>query len=256
MRYKKMFTMGVVAIAATALLSGCTQISKSGDPSTNVDPTKGFVFNNVETLTALPGLKSTPDEINGWKTVSKMDEAEINQRTYLNDKGCTFSVMSQQSPSEDLGQGDFYLSKKTAYLTASIDESELTKESMIKVKTGTESLDFVSGEYNPKVTWNASVDGSNPKVVLDEPWTTFIAVRTIDNPIALADTTIPTGPSELDRDPTIGNDDSKYAEGEISTSLQTIPSVIIKYSCKTVDYNEADVKNMIDQITLDLSTKK
>lgn len=254
------FLIGIGVISLAVLLSGCTQTSKGYDPKTNVEPTDGFVFSDSVESTGLPTFESTPKEVNGWEKTNDVNEENLYAVVEYKKDGCILNISSQNLSSGDVEKGDYFLSKSQLYNMATGEQGTVENESMIQVKTIAGTVDFVSGQYDPQIMFdfeNADAENQGGTIPVKEPYTTFIAVRSIGGSPATVPTEKPEGPSEADRDssPVLPPDDSEYGEGEI-LSFATVPTIIIKYACISEDFNLSDATNMIAQLVIDTNAKK
>lgn len=251
MRFNKTSIILAVAATSTLLLTGCVQVNKGYEPSNEIKPTSGFVFNSITGVTALPTFEETPQEINGWKIVENMEDPTFVNKYYSNDNGCTFTISSITAPSADAGKGDYYISKNLAYsLVETEDGTKLEDESVTQIRSTSTEVDFVTGVYNPKSTFDIKTTEENGtgKTPLNGDYKTFIAVRSIDSPIVndaeLSD--------EEKAKATEVPDDSQYTDGQIVNAVSANPAIIIKYTCSTDKFELEDVKNLLGQIELNL----
>lgn len=243
MMSKKMILIAIVifvlAGAATfGVLSVMKGIGSTSDAESarGVKPTDDYVFNAINDLKGLPIFTKKPSASNGWDEKSSLSDATFQAIRFENKNSCVLEIKSLQTTITTKTDTDLMLSKQHASRVALSEQGELSDDYILQLSSTRGNTDFYTAVYTPKIQLTQST-GTTPttqggSVTLSEPYTTYIAVRSINSPIVS------------------GSSQSTNTDG-IVKAFDTIATVVMTYTCSSSAFNVDEAVKMIKQVTID-----
>lgn len=223
------------------------QVGTQGVETTRgIKPTGNFVFNDISTVSSLPSFINIPKD-SGWTKVQSAEETSFINVQLTNPDSCSFSAQSQTTPFPNIKLKDYELSKTYATTVAGSEQGTLSDVYVIKIKTSKDDADFYTGVYSPKISLTHPA-GTTPTseggtTQLTGDYKTFIAVRSISTPLKSPASNTNVSPEG----------DTKYKNGEIITLGDTIPTIVLKYTCKASAFDVNAALKFVQQVKLDLN---
>jgi hypothetical protein len=199
-------------------------------------------FNKIDNLTGLPVFSKIPGDDNGWRNQTpEPGSAKGTIISFINNTSCTLDMASQAGPYVQTKLSAYDLSKSFASTVASIENGTISDDHTVRIKSSLGETDFFVGTYHPIIRLTHPTDTTPTKIggitKLDDSYTTFLAVRSIANPL----------PSSASLSSVITTDKS------IVSVKDTNVVVVIKYSCKSIDFKQGDVLSMLSSVEIDFS---
>lgn len=199
-------------------------------------------FNKIDNLMGLPKFSKIPAEGNGWKNKTpELSGAKGTIINFVNNTSCTLDMASQAVPYVQTKASAYDLSKSFASTVASIENGTVSDDHTVRIKSSLGEADFFVGTYHPTIRLTHPTDTTPTKVggitKLDDSYTTFLAVRSIANPL----------PSSASLSSIITTDKSIVSVKDTNVAL------VITYSCKSVDFKQSDVLSMLSSVEIDFS---
>lgn len=241
---KVLISLGIIVAAVVVTIVGIIIVRNLTTPKIAEDVraiklSSSYQFQSFNNILAAAQFTDTPTTADEWtKTASSLDNPQGSIMLTRTDS-CTVGIMSQLTPYIDKKSSEVILSQAYAAAIAKSEQGTPRDEYVMKIGSDKGDVELYSALYTPTVmlshptTTTQTTQGGSIKLIGD--YTTLIDVRVFKNPISLGTTTnVVTKPGQI----------------PLSDSL---PTVTIKYTCKSSDFVIADAAKAIKSIKLNLS---
>jgi len=224
-----------ITVGILSLLKPTTNGPQTDTPANSrVKVTDDYVFKTIDKASFSPSVDASPSTNDGWV---KQSEAIASSGTIKFTKdNCSIDIISQKSPYVDTEGKDYALSKALATSIAAGDQGTLYDGAVMTLSSSQGDIEFYSALYNPTLRY-ATTEGKSTTETLKEPYTTLVAVRSIAIPLPSTPSTTEGGPAK---------------EGIIPLS-PSIPSFVVKYTCKKNSFNVDTAASVIKQVSIKFS---